>query len=151
LETIMATSLTRFVPIPRMLSTDPFRNIEDFLSAVRLPSLGAADITPHIRMDVTETDQGYKVVADLPGVKKDDIKVNIDGNQVSISAQTETRNEQESANALCSERSWGQFYRSFTLAQPVDDAQAQAQYHDGVLELTLPKKSGGSAKPLTIQ
>ncbi|MDB5960734.1 MAG: Hsp20/alpha crystallin family protein [Massilia sp.] len=147
----MATSLTRFVPIPRMLSTDPFRNIEDFLSAVRLPSLTSADMSPHIRMDVTETDQAYKVVADLPGVKKDDIKVNIDGNQVSISAQTETRNEQESANALCSERSWGQFYRTFTLPQPVDDSQAQAQYHDGVLELTLPKKSGGSAKPLTIQ
>lgn len=148
----MASSLTRFDPISRILSADPFRNFDDFFSTMRMPSmLGAADMAPRIRMDVTESDQSYKVMADLPGIKKDDIKVNIDGNQVSISAQTETRSEQESASSLCSERSWGQYYRSFTLPQAVDDAQAQAQFHDGVLELTLPKKSGGSAKPLAIQ
>lgn len=148
----MASSLTRFDPISRILSADPFRNFDDFFSTMRMPSmLGAADMAPRIRMDVTESDQSYKVMADLPGIKKDDIKVNIDGNQVSISAQTETRSEQESASSLCSERSWGQYYRSFTLPQAIDDAQAQAQFHDGVLELTLPKKSGGSAKPLAIQ
>jgi len=148
----MASSLTRFDPISRILSADPFRNFDDFFSTMRMPSmLGAADMAPRIRMDVTESDQSYKVMADLPGIKKDDIKVNIDGNQVSISAQTETRSDQESASSLCSERSWGQYYRSFTLPQAVDDAQAQAQFHDGVLELTLPKKSGGSAKPLAIQ
>lgn len=148
----MASSLTRFDPISRILSADPFRNFDDFFSTMRMPSmLGATDMAPRIRMDVTESDQSYKVMADLPGIKKDDIKVNIDGNQVSISAQTETRSDQESASSLCSERSWGQYYRSFTLPQAVDDAQAQAQFHDGVLELTLPKKSGGSAKPLAIQ
>lgn len=148
----MASSLTCVDPISRILSADPFRNFDDFFSTMRMPSmLGAADMAPRIRMDVTESDQSYKVMADLPGIKKDDIKVNIDGNQVSISAQTETRSEQESASSLCSERSWGQYYRSFTLPQAVDDAQAQAQFHDGVLELTLPKKSGGSAKPLAIQ
>ncbi len=148
----MASSLTRFDPISRMLSADPFRNIDDFFSTMRMPSLmGAADLSPHIRMDVTESDQAYKVVADLPGIKKDDIKVNIDGNQVSIAAQTASRSDQQSATSLCSERSWGQYYRSFTLPQVVDDTQAQAQFHDGVLELTLPKKTGGSARPLAIQ
>lgn len=148
----MANSLTRFDPIARMLSADPFRNFDDFFSSMRMPSLlGSADLAPLIRMDVTESDQAYKVMADLPGIKKDDIKVNIDGNQVSISAQTESRTEQSSANLLCSERSSGQYYRSFTLPQAVDDTQAQAQFNDGVLELTLPKKSAGTAKPLTIQ
>lgn len=148
----MATSLTRFDPIARMLRADPFRDIDDFFSDLRLPSmLRSADATPHIRMDVTESEQAYKVMADLPGIKKDDIKVDIDGNQVSISAQTETRNDQETASTICSERSWGRFYRSFTLPQAVDDSQARAEFHDGVLELTLPKKAGGSAKPLAIQ
>lgn len=148
----MANSLTRFDPIARMLSADPFRNFDDFFTSMRMPSLlGSADLTPLIRMDVTESDQAYKVMADLPGIKKDDIKVSIDGNQVSISAQTESRSEQSSANLLCAERSSGQYYRSFTLPQAVDDTQAHAQFNDGVLELTLPKKSAGSAKPLTIQ
>lgn len=145
-------SLTRFDPIARMLSADPFRNIDDFFTSMRMPSLfSGAELTPLIRMDVTASEQSYKVTADLPGVKKDDIKVNINGNQVSISAQTESRTEQASANLLCAEPSVGQHYRSFTLPQAVDDSQAQAQLNDGVLELTLPKKSAGSTKSLTLQ
>jgi HSP20 family protein len=147
----MALSLTRFDPFARMLRADPFREFDDFFSDVRMPSLLRGDVAPRVRLDVTETDQGYKVMADLPGVKKDDIKVNIDGAQVSISAATETRSEQETAGAICSERAWGQYYRSFTLPQAVDDSQARAEFHDGVLELNLPKKAGGSAKPLAIQ
>lgn len=152
----MANSLIRrdprMNPISRIFGADPFREFDDFFSSMRMPSLlSSADMAPQVRMDVTETDQAYQVMADLPGIKKDDIKVNIDGNQVSISAQTETRSEQQSATSLCSERAWGQYYRSFTLPQAVDDAQAQAQFHDGVLELTLPKKAGGTAKPLAIQ
>ncbi|WP_426196484.1 Hsp20/alpha crystallin family protein [Massilia sp. DWR3-1-1] len=147
----MALSLTRFDPFARMLRADPFREFDDFFSDMRMPSLLRADVAPRVRIDVTETDQGYKVMADLPGVKKDDIKVNIDGAQVSISAATESRNEQEAAGAICTERAWGQYYRSFTLPQAVDDSQARAEFHDGVLELNLPKKAGGSAKPLAIQ
>lgn len=152
----MANSLIRrdprMNPISRIFGADPFREFDDFFSSMRMPSLlSSADMAPQVRMDVTETDQAYQVIADLPGIKKDDIKVSIDGNQVSISAQTESRSEQQSATSLCSERSWGQYYRSFTLPQAVDDAQAQAQFHDGVLELTLPKKAGGTAKPLAIK
>jgi HSP20 family protein len=155
-RSIMANSLIRrdprMNPISRIFGADPFREFDDFFSSMRMPSLlSSADMAPQVRMDVTETDQAYQVMADLPGIKKDDIKVNIEGNQVSISAQTESRSEQQSATSLCSERSWGQYYRSFTLPQAVDDAQAQAQFHDGVLELTLPKKAGGTAKPLAIQ
>lgn len=148
----MANSLTRFDPITRMLRADPFRNFDDFFSDLRLPSLlRGGEAAPLIRMDVTESAQAYKVMADLPGVKKEDIKVDIDGNQVSISAQTETRSDEENASAICSERSWGRFYRSFTLPQAVDDGQAKAEFHDGVLELNLPKKTGGGGKPLAIQ
>lgn len=142
----MANFITRFDPISDLARLDPFRALDEvFNQSPRLRSMG---MTP--RMDVRETEQGYVVHAEVPGVKKEDIKVNVDGNQVSISAQTQQESEEKSENMLCTERSWGQYYRSFTLPQAVDDAQAKAEYHDGILELTLPKKSGGTAKTLAI-
>jgi HSP20 family protein len=147
----MTMSLTRFDPA-RMLRADPFRAFDDFFSDLRTPSLfRPADMAPRIRMDVTESDQAYKVKADMPGAKKEDIKVNIDGNQVSISAETRSETEQDTGTAIWSERAWGQFYRSFTLPQAIDDTQAHAEFKDGVLELELPKKAGGNGKPLAIQ
>jgi HSP20 family protein len=145
----MANSLTRFDPLSELARLDPFRALDEvFNQSLMGPRLRSAGMTP--RMDVSETDQGYLVKAEMPGVKKEDIKVNVDGNQVSITAQTQQESEQKSENMLCTERSWGQYYRSFTLPQPVDDAQAKAEYHDGILELTLPKKAGGTAKTLAI-
>jgi len=147
----MSTSMTRFDPVARMLRADPFRAFDDFFSDLRVPAqLRTPDLAPRVRLDVTESEKSYQVKADLPGVKKEDIKVNIDGNQVSISAETSSESEHEGATTICSERSWGQFYRSFTLPQPVDNAQAHAEFRNGVLELELPKKSGGNGKPLTI-
>jgi len=105
-----------------------------------------------IKMDVTEDDKAYKVHADLPGVKKEDIQVNIDGNQVSISAEVKNEKEvKEGEKLLRSERYYGSVSRAFTLAQEVDENAAQAKYQDGVLELTLPKKVVVSAKKLVIQ
>jgi HSP20 family protein len=145
----MANSLTRFDPLSELARMDPFRGLDEIFSQSMLgPRLRATGMTP--RMDVSESDQSYIVKAEIPGVKKEDIKVNIDGNQVSISAQTMQETEQKQENMLMTERSMGQFYRSFTLPQTVDDSQAKAEYHDGILELTLPKKAGGSAKTLQI-
>lgn len=136
----MSHSMTRFDPVARMLRADPFRTFDDFF----------ADLAPRMRIDVTENGDGYRVKADLPGVKKEDIKVNIDGNQVSISADTSSQSVHEGATTICAERAWGQFYRSFTLPQAVDDAAARAEFKDGVLQLELPKKAGGSGTPLAI-
>jgi HSP20 family protein len=146
----MATNLTRFVPFSELSRMDPFRGLEEVFNQALAggPRFGAMGMTP--RMDVTETDQAYVVKAEIPGIKKEDIKVNVDGNQVSISAQTQQESEQQGENMLVSERSWGQYYRSFTLPQAVDDTQAKAEYHDGILELSLPKKTGGTAKTLAI-
>ena len=105
-----------------------------------------------IKMDVKENDNAYTVHADIPGVKKEDIHVNIEGNQVSISAETRMeKEEKEGEKVLRSERYSGKVSRSFTLAHDVDEAQAQAKYNDGVLELTLPKKAATSARKLAIQ
>jgi HSP20 family protein len=145
----MANSLTRFDPLAELARIDPFRGLDEIFNQSMMGArLRSAGMTP--RMDVSETDQSYLVKAEIPGVKKEDIKVNVDGNQVSISAQTVQETEQKQENMLVTERAMGQFYRSFTLPQAVDDSQAKAQYHDGILELTLPKKAGGSAKTLAI-
>ena len=104
------------------------------------------------KMDVTENDAGYVVKADIPGVKKEDIHVAIDGNSVSVSAEAKQASEQkEGDNVIHAERYYGHVSRSFTLGSEIDEAQSQARYTDGVLELTLVKKTTAAAKTLAIQ
>ncbi|MGE0556674.1 MAG: Hsp20/alpha crystallin family protein [Burkholderiales bacterium] len=112
---------------------------------------GAPATSQAIRIDVTEDEGAYTVHAEIPGVKKDDIHVTIDNDQVSITAETRNEREvKEGQRVLRSERHYGKVYRAFTLAQAVDDGKATAKYSDGVLELTLPKKAAVSAKRLSI-
>lgn len=105
-----------------------------------------------IRVDVVEKNGTYQVRADLPGVKKEDINVRIDGNLVQIDAETKGEKEfkGDGGKVLRSERYYGAVSRSFTLAQDVDDAKAVAKFEDGVLTLELPKKASSEAKKLTI-
>lgn len=108
--------------------------------------------TLQIKMDVSEDSKCYTVHAEVPGVKKDDLHVSIDGNHVTISAETKSEKEvKDGAKLLRSERYFGTVSRSFTLAENVDEAGAQAKYTDGVLQLTLPKKVASSSKKLVIQ
>lgn len=110
-----------------------------------------ADDAFDMKLDVSEKDSAYVVRADLPGVNKDDIRVDIDGNLVSISAEIKRQSEKKEGEAVVySERYQGKAYRSFTLDCSVDAAKSQASYKDGVLELTLPKQANGNAKRLQI-
>jgi HSP20 family protein len=105
-----------------------------------------------IRLDVSETDQAYTVKAEIPGCRKEDIDISLDGNVVTIHAETKgEKEEKQEGKIVRSERYRGEQYRSFTLPQEVDDQKAQAKYQDGILELTLPKKSGASRKQISIQ
>ncbi len=105
-----------------------------------------------IKIDVSEDDKAYKVQADIPGVKKEDINVNIDGSQVAISAEVKNEKEvREGDKVLRSERYVGRVSRAFTLAEDVDESAAQAKYNNGVLELVLPKRATAKSRSLTIQ
>lgn len=129
---------------------DPFDDLFRgfFMRPVRFE--GQPDV--QIKMDVSEDDKAYTVHAEIPGVKKEDIHVQIDGNQVSISAEVKNEKEvKEGEKVLRSERYYGSVSRAFSLGQEVDENAAQARYRDGVLELTLPKKVAVSAKKLVIQ
>jgi len=107
---------------------------------------------PAIRMDVREQADAYLVHAEMPGVKKEDIHVVVEGNQVSISAEVRQENEvKEGERTLRSERYYGKLSRSFQLEQDLDDERAIARFTDGVLELTLPKRIASPSKRLAIQ
>jgi HSP20 family protein len=107
--------------------------------------------TPSIKLDVREAGENYTVHAELPGMKKEDIHVQIDGSVVSITAERKHEREvKEGERVLRTERSFGKVSRSFDLGTSLDDAHATAKFTDGVLELTLPKKAGPKAKLLNI-
>jgi HSP20 family protein len=105
-----------------------------------------------MRVDVSEAEGAYTVKADLPGVPKESIHVDIDGNRVTIRAEVKRETEQKDGErVLRSERYCGAFARSFALTDEIDDAKASAKFDNGVLELTLPKKAVAGAKRLSIQ
>ena len=105
-----------------------------------------------LRVDVSETEGGYTVRAEIPGVKKDDILVAIDGNQVEISAEVKNEKEvKDGEKVLRAERYYGKVYRAFAMASDVDEAATEARYADGILELKLPKKTSARVKRITIQ
>src|SRR4249920_482845 len=104
------------------------------------------------RMDVSENDKEYQVLAELPGVKKEEISITINGNQVSVSAEVKHEKDVKNGGTVIrAERYFGKIQRAFALGQEVDEATAQAKYNDGVLELTLPKKTAAAAKRLAVQ
>ncbi len=107
---------------------------------------------PRLNVDVTEKNGAYVVTADLPGVKKEDIHVDIDGAQVTLSAEIKREKETaEGERVLHTERVYGKVSRSFALPQELDETKAEAKFRDGVLELTLPKKAAATRKAITIQ
>lgn len=110
-----------------------------------------AERAPQIRLDVSESGGTYLVKAEIPGVRKEDIDVRIDGRQVTIAAEIkEDKEEKKDGRVLRSERRYGYASRSFLLDSDVDQASADAKYKDGVLELRLPKKAQGSGKKLAV-
>lgn len=89
--------------------------------------------------------------AEIPGARKGDIKVTVDGNEVTVSAEVRRGSEKKDGERVThSERYYGKVYRAFTLDSAIDDRAAQAQYKDGVLELTLLKKAGGGPAKLAV-
>ena len=105
-----------------------------------------------IRLDVAEKDGAYVVRAEIPGVAKEDIQVSIEGNQVSIAAETKHADgKKDGERVLHCERHVGSAFRSFTLPADLDEAASAAKYENGVLELTLAKKPAHAGRKLTIQ
>jgi HSP20 family protein len=140
-----------------MTRFDPFNDLVDdlFKGYFVRPVAYDGRSTPEsarLKVDVTEKNGAYQVSADLPGVRKEDIQVAIDGSQVTLSAEIRREKEvAEGVRVLHTERTFGKVSRSFSLPQELDEAKAEAKFRDGVLELTLPKKAAAARKSITIQ
>ena len=137
-----------------LVTYDPFTDtgmdelFRGFFAPVRL---GGARSPVTIKMDVTETGDGYMIHAEMPGVKKEDINVEIEGNQVTLTAVAKREWEKkEGDKVLRSERYFGNVYRSFTLPVELNEELSEAKYHEGVLELKLVRKAPLGGKKLPV-
>lgn len=128
---------------------DPF---DELLRGFLIRPVGGQAQASTLKVDVNEREDAYAIHAEIPGIKKEDIHVAIDGAIVSITAERREEKEvKDGERLLRSERYFGKVSRSFELPQEVDESQSSAKYNDGVLELVLPKKVAAQAKRLTIQ
>lgn len=105
-----------------------------------------------MKMDVTRSDDGYVVKAEMPGVKKEDIHVNVEGSQVTILGEVKRESEQkEGEQVIRSERYYGKVARSFSLPQDIEEAKVTAEYRDGVLELVLPRREKSAQRKIEVK
>ncbi len=133
-------------------SQNPLDRVFDRTFGVFLPSVNGdgATASRNIALDVVETPEAYIVKAELPGIAKDKIEVNVEDRNVTIGA--EFRDEVEATGkTLWQERSFSKSSRSIRLPEAVDANATQAKHVDGVLQLTLPKIAKANARQITIQ
>ena len=125
---------------------------EMFKSMLRPVRFEMVAPAPSIKLEVSENDDAFHVKAEVPGARKEDIKVNLDGDMVSISAETkQQKEEKKNGKVLKSEFHYGATSRSFSLGTGIDGSKAKAHYENGVLELTLPKKPSAQSTTIAIQ
>ena len=134
------SNLTRYEPFE-----DFFKGF--FVRPFTLPTEASIDI----KIDVKEGEKEFMVEAEIPGVKKEDIFIDVDGDTVSLRAEMKSEKEEKKGEKIVySERSYGMVSRSFTLPVDVDDKAVKAEYKDGVLKLVLPKKTNGAGRRITV-
>jgi HSP20 family protein len=147
------SNITRTDPLQELVRFEPFREFESFMGWPRFRRwLHELPAEPTMKVDVTENDKGYCVKAELPGVKKEDIQIEVKGDQISIAAEVKREKEEKKGETLVhSERYFGRQFRSFTLGEEIDRQNVAAKFSDGVLELTLPKNGRSAAQRVAIQ
>jgi HSP20 family protein len=152
-ETSMA-NLTRFNPFGEITRSMPFGKLDELFDNLEniLPSR-IWEPVPRIKMDVIEDNAAYTVHAEIPGARKDDIKVQVEGRQITIMAEVKKQSEtREGERMVHAERYYGRESRSIMLDHEVDEKKAVAKYDNGVLELKLPiLEASRAAHQLPIQ
>jgi HSP20 family protein len=134
-----------------------FERLDEMFPEMFRRLMRPTDLEPmgEIRLDIDENDKSYTVRAELPGVRKEDVRVEIDGNRVTISADVRKDHEQkeqgEKGRVLVRETYRGSASRTFTLAHDIDEGATSARLEDGLLKLTLPKRAGSRNRLVAIQ
>lgn len=131
--------------------------LDDLLAGFFAPAAEPRSAVAPIKIEVSEDPACYRVSAVLPGVKKENIHVEVDQTEVSIVAEMKREAvaavdpAKDGERMLHSERFYGKTSRIFSVAQAIDEAAVQARYADGILSLVLPKKVPVSAKRVTVE
>lgn len=140
------TNITRFDPFKELARLEPFTNGWPLLRR-----WAETSSEPTIKLDVTEDDKAYFVKAEMPGVRKEDIDVQVEGDTVSLTAEVKREKEEKKGETvLHTERYYGRQYRSFALGQSIDRGKAEAKFENGVLNLTLPKATAGAGEKIAV-
>jgi HSP20 family protein len=145
-----------------LMRWDPFRELEDMSERLNRmfnrpagrstdgkEAITVADWIPTV--DIAETDTDYQIKAELPEVKKEDVKVTVEDGVLTIQGERRHETEEKGKKYHRVERSYGSFVRSFTLPDHVDDAKVKAEYKDGMLHLHLPKSEKAKPKAIDIK
>jgi HSP20 family protein len=143
----MSHALSHFEPFHELSRLGMFRRLDDMLGNNFLPA--ATDVMP-LRIDIAESDQAYTLRTPLPGLRREDIRVSVQGSRVTVEAESRREEDKKDEKTIRSERFFGRQYRSVVLDHEVDEAKADARYLNGVLELVLPKKPGRNGHRLAI-
>jgi len=114
-----------------------------------IPNLAVADWSPEV--DISEDDHGYLLKADLPEMKKDDVKVTVEDGVLSVSGERKTEKEDLKKKFHRIERSFGTFRRSFTLPEDADSTKVTAEFRDGVLKVHLPTTPVAKSKATQVK
>jgi HSP20 family protein len=135
---------------------DPFNVVRDFMRWD--PFLEIAPLAPMDRIaefdaafEIKEMKEGYLFKADVPGIKENDLTINLTGNRLTVSGKREEEKKQEHETYFSYERSYGSFTRSFTLPDGVDGDKVNASLKDGVLSILVPKKPEAQPKKVEIK
>jgi len=140
-----------------LVKWDPWREMEDmfdrYTRAVGWPRGGGQEVVAtgdwSPRVDISETDGNFVIKAEVPEVKKEDVKVTVDNGVLTVSGERKQEKEEKGKKFHRVERYYGSFSRSFTLPDNVDETKVKATFKDGMLTLTLPKTE--EAKPKAIE
>lgn len=158
----MAKTGTQMAParaFRNLMTVDPFREMFDLQRRINQlfdnrsattanEGVALSAWTPAV--DIYEDENAFLLKVELPEVGREDVKVNLHDNTLSISGERRFENEEKREGYHRVERSYGQFYRSFTLPPNINVEAIDAQFKDGVLRLTLPKKEEAKPKQITV-
>jgi len=117
------------------LAKDPLRLFDDIWSGTQMPASAA----PAFKVDISEDEAGFHIDAELPGLTKEQIALNIEDDVLTIKAERKQESEENKKNFHRIERSYGSFSRSFNLGEMIDQENISADFDNGVLHVTLPK------------
>jgi HSP20 family protein len=142
-----------------LIKWEPLREIEDMLDrysrSMGLPSMRASELTGNgewcPRVDISENENEFQIHAELPGVEKDNVKVSVENGVLTLEGERHQEREEKGWRYHRVERSYGNFSRSFTLPTSVDASQLKAHFHDGLLEVDLPKMAIEAAKAVHVK